>query len=87
MVAKLGILTLRAEHRLNVFVNRVRKIFGPKRDEVTGSWKKPHNELHNVYSLPSIVRVFKPKRLGWARCVAQMGEEECRWESQKERDH
>jgi hypothetical protein len=52
-------LTLREEHRLRVFVNRVlRRIFGPKRDEVTGEWRKLHNkELHDLYSSPSIIRV------------------------------
>jgi hypothetical protein len=51
-------LTLREEHRLRVFENRVlRGIFGPKRDEVTGGWRKMHNEeLHGLYSSPSIVR-------------------------------
>ena len=52
-------LTLREEHRLRVFENRVlRRVFGPKRDEVTGEWRKLHNEeLNSLYSLPSIVRV------------------------------
>jgi uncharacterized membrane protein len=54
-------LTLREEHRLRVFENRVfRRIFGPKRDEVTGRWRKLHNEeLHGLYSSPSIVKVIK----------------------------
>jgi hypothetical protein len=52
-------LTLREEHRLRVFENRVlRRIFDPKRDEVTGDWRKLHNEeLHNFYSLPNIIRM------------------------------
>ena len=52
-------LTLRDEHRLRVFENRVlRRVFGPKRDEVTGEWRKLHNEeLSDLYSLPNIVRV------------------------------
>jgi hypothetical protein len=52
---------LRAEHRLRVFEKRVlRRIFGQKRDEVTGEWKKLHNEeLHNLYSLPNIIRQIK----------------------------
>jgi hypothetical protein len=56
-----GSLTLREEHRLRVFGNRVlRRIFGPKRDEVTGGWRKLHNEeLHNLYSSPSIIRMIK----------------------------
>jgi hypothetical protein len=54
-------LTLRKEHRLRVFENRVlRSIFGPKRDEVTGGWRKLHNEeLHGLYSSPGIIRVIK----------------------------
>jgi hypothetical protein len=59
-----------------VFENRVlRKVFGPKMDEVTGEWKKLHNEaLNNVYSSPSIVRVVKSRRMRWAGHVARMGE-------------
>jgi hypothetical protein len=58
-------LTLREEHRLRVFKNRVlRRIFGPKRDEVTGGWRGLHNEeLHGLYSSPSIVRVIKARRI------------------------
>jgi hypothetical protein len=53
-------LTLREEHKLGVFENRVLRIFGPKRDEVTGKWRKLHNEeLHDLYSSPSIVRIMK----------------------------
>jgi hypothetical protein len=54
-------LRLREEHRLRVFENRVlRKVFGPKRDEVTGGWRKLHNEeLHNLYSSPDIIRMLK----------------------------
>jgi hypothetical protein len=60
-------VTLREEHRLRVFENRVlRRIFGPKRDEVTGGWRKLHNEeLHNLYSSPNIIRVIKSR---WMRC-------------------
>jgi hypothetical protein len=70
-------LTLREEHRLRVFENRVlRRIFGPKRDEVTGEWRKFHNEeLHNLYSSPDIVRKVKSRRMRWAGHVARMGEE------------
>jgi hypothetical protein len=78
-------LTLREENRLNVFENRVEEDIWI-RDEVTGSWKK-HNELPNVYSLLSIISVLKSRRLGLAGYVAQVAEEECRWESQKKRDH
>jgi hypothetical protein len=58
-------LTLREEHRLRVFENTMlRRIFGPKRDEVTGGWRKLHNEeLHGLYSSPSIVRVIKVRRM------------------------
>jgi hypothetical protein len=57
-------LTLREEHRLRVFENRVlRRIFGPKRGEVSGGWRKLHNEeLHNLYSSPSIIRMIKSRR-------------------------
>jgi hypothetical protein len=69
-------LTLREEHRLRVFENRMlRRIFGPKRDEVTGGWRKLHNEeLHGLYSSPSIIRVIKARRMRWAVDVARMGE-------------
>jgi hypothetical protein len=67
-------LTLREEHRLRVFENRVlRRIFGPKRDEVTAGWRKLHNEeLHNLYSSPSIIRVIKSRRMRWAGHIALM---------------
>jgi hypothetical protein len=70
-------LTLREEHRLRVFENRVlRIIFGPKRDEVTGEWRNLHNEeLHNLYSSPDIIRQIKSRRMRWAGHVARMGEE------------
>jgi hypothetical protein len=69
-------LKLREEHRLRVFENRVRRrIFGPKRDEVRGGWRKLHNEeLHGLYSSPSIVRVIKARRMRSAGHVARMGE-------------
>jgi hypothetical protein len=69
-------LTLREEHRLRVFENRVlRRIFGPKRDEVTGGWRKLHSEdLHNLYSSPSIIRMIKSRWMRWARHVAGMRE-------------
>jgi len=59
-----------------VFENRVlRRIFGPKRDEVTGEWRKLHNEkLNNLYSSPNIVRVIKSRRMRWAGHVARLGE-------------
>jgi hypothetical protein len=70
------LLKLKEEHRLRVFENRVlRRIFGPKRDEVKGEWRKLHNEeLRGLYSLPNSVRVIKSKRLRWAGHVARMGD-------------
>jgi hypothetical protein len=66
---------LREGHRLSAFKNRVlRRIFGSKRDEVTGEWKKLHNEELNLYSSPNIFRVIKWRRLRWAGHVARMGE-------------
>jgi hypothetical protein len=56
-------------------VRVLRRIFGPKRDEVTGGWRKLHNEeLHNLYSSPSIIRIIKSRRMRWAVHVARMGE-------------
>jgi hypothetical protein len=59
-----------------VFENRVlRRIFGPKRDEVTGEWRKLHNEeLRDLYSSPSIIRIIKSRRMRWAGHVARMRE-------------
>jgi hypothetical protein len=67
---------LSEERRLRVFENRVlRTIFGPKRDEVTGDWRKLHNEdLNDLYCSPNIVRVIKSRRMRWAGHVARMGE-------------
>ena len=72
-------LILREERRLRVFENRVlRRVFGPKGDEVTGEWRKLHNEeLSDLYSLPNIVRVVKSRRMRWAGHVARMGEGRC----------
>jgi len=66
---------LREERRLRVFENRVlRRVFVPKRDEVTGEWRKLHNEgLRDLYSLPNIVRVVKSRRMRWAGHVAHIG--------------
>jgi hypothetical protein len=76
-----------------VFGNRVlRRIFGPKRDEVTGEWRKLHNEeLRDLYSSTSIIIVIKSRRMRWAGHVARMGEKRnayrLLWESQREIDH
>jgi hypothetical protein len=79
------------EHRLRVFENSVlRRILGPKRDEVMGEWRKLHNkELRDLYSSPS--KIIQSRRMRWAGHVARMGRRGTRidywWESQRERDH
>jgi hypothetical protein len=84
---------IREEHRLRVFENRVlKRIFGPKRDEVTGEWRKLHNkELSDLYSSPNIIRIIKSRRMRWTGHVARMGRTgtliDYWWESQRERDH
>jgi len=67
---------LKEERRLRVFENRVlRRIFGPKRDEETGEWRKLHNEnLNDLYSSPNIFRVITSRRMRWAEHIARMGE-------------
>jgi hypothetical protein len=69
-------LTVREEHKLRVYENRVlKRIFGPKRDGVSEGWRKLHNEeLHNLYSSPSIIRIMQLRRMRWAGHVARMGE-------------
>jgi hypothetical protein len=63
-------VTLGEEHRLKVFENRILRFFGPKRDKVTGGWRKLHNEeFHDLYSSPSINRMMK-SRMGWTEHVA-----------------
>ena len=68
-------LTLREESRPRVFENKVlRKMFGPKRDEVTGEWRKVHNEeIHDLYTSPIIVRVKKSRSMRWTGHVVRMG--------------
>ena len=84
---------MREERRLRVFESRVlRRIFGPKRDEVTGEWRKLHNEeLNDLYSSPSTVRVIKSRRMRWAGHVAHMVERRGVYRvlvgNLKERDH
>jgi len=70
-------LTLREERKLRVFESMVlRRIFGPRRDEVTGEWRRLHNEeLNDLYSSPNIVWVIKSRRMRWTGHVARMGEE------------
>jgi hypothetical protein len=67
---------IKGGNRLGVFGNRVlRRIFGPKRDEVTGEWRKLHNgELHDLCSSPSIIRIMKSRRMKWAGHVTRKGE-------------
>ena len=71
-------LTLREERRLRVFENRVlRRILGPKRDEVTGEWRNLHNEeLNDLYCSSNIFRVIKSRQMRWAGHVARMGKGE-----------
>jgi hypothetical protein len=79
MDVKHGLLTVREEHKLRVFENRVlRRIYGPKRDGVMEGWRMLHNEeLHNLCSSPSIIRIIKLRRMRRAGHVAGMGEDEC----------
>jgi hypothetical protein len=70
----------------------LRRIFGPKRDEVTGEWTKLHNEeLHDLYSSPSIIRIIKTRRMRWPGHVARIGGRGtrigCLWERQREGGH
>jgi hypothetical protein len=82
---------LREERKLRVFENRVlRRVFVPKRDEVTGEWRKLHNEeLNDLYSLPNVVRVVKSRRIRWAGMWHVWGRREvrtgCWWGHQRER--
>jgi len=86
-------VTLREEKKLRVFENMVlRRIFGPRREEVTEEWRRLHNEeLNDLYSSPNVVRVIKSRRIRWAGYVARMGEERgCMrswWGNWREGDH
>jgi len=86
-------MTLREERKLTVFENMVlRRIFGPRTNEVTEDWRRLHNkELSDLYSSPNIVRVIKSRRMRWAGHVARMGEERRRigswWGNRRERNH
>ena len=86
-------LTSREERRLRVFENRVlRRVFGPRRDDVTGEWRKLHNEeLNDLYCSTNIVRVIKSGRIRWVGHVARMGRGEAYtglwWGNLRERDH
>jgi hypothetical protein len=79
-------IPVRTPHRV------LRRVFGPKRDEVTGEWRKSHNkELNDLYSLPNIVRVVKSRRMRWGVRVARRGRREectgCLWGNLRERGH
>jgi len=84
---------LRKERRLRVFENRVlRRIFRPKRDEVTGEWRQVHNEgLNDLCSSPSIVRVIRSRRIRWVEHVARIGRGEMHtgfwWGNMSKRDY
>jgi len=86
-------LTLREERKLRVFENSVlRRIFGPRRDEVKGELRRLHDEeLNDLYSSPNIVRVIKSRRMRWAGHVARMGEKRVCigswWGNRREGDH
>jgi len=82
-------LTLREERRLRVFESRVlRKIFVPKRDEVTGEWRKLHNEeLYDQYSSAYIIRVIESRRMRWAGHVARVGNTRLWRTDLREREH
>jgi len=86
-------LKLREERKLRVFDNMVlRRIFGPRRDEVTGEWRRLHNEeLNDLYCSPNLVLVIKSIRMRWAGHVARMGEERgyigSWWGNRGEEDH
>jgi len=86
-------LTMWEERKLRVFENRVlRRIFGPRRDDVTGEWRRLHNEeLNDLYTLPNFMREIKSRRMRWAGHVTRIGEKRrCIgfwWGNRRERDH
>jgi hypothetical protein len=85
-------MTLMEEHRLSVFENGAEEDIWTERDEMTGEWRKLHNEeLHDLYSLPSIIRITRSRRMRCSEHVARTGRRgTCRgywWESQSERDN
>jgi hypothetical protein len=88
-------LTFREEYKLRVFENKVlRRIFGSKRDEVTGGWRKLHNEeLRDLYSSPSIIKIIKSRRMRWAGHVGKperkrpLGRPRRRWVNNIKMDH
>jgi hypothetical protein len=77
---------IREQQRLKVYGNRVlRRIFGSMRDEVTGGWRKLHNEeLHTLYKSPSIIRMIKSRGMGWAWHAGRMGEKGSGREARRE---
>ena len=85
-------LTLREERSVRMFEDLVLRLFGPRRDEVTGEWRKLQNEeLNDLYCTPSIVRVIKSRLMSWTGHVARMGRGEAYtglwWGNLRERDH
>jgi hypothetical protein len=91
MGVKLKSPILREEHGLSVSANRTLRIFGPKKDEVMGGWRKMHNEeLHNVFSSPSVIRMIESRTMRWAGHKARMGENRHAYRilvGKPERDH